>query len=1390
MPQAPLTAHPPAPPLQPSWGLRWSSRLIALVWWLCLATAVVFALSWVALHAIIVPRIDELRPRLEKQLGQTLGATVRIGSIRAESQTLAPSFELRDVRLQDSTGRDALILAKVTAALSPRSMLHLGLEQLVIEQPELDIRRNAQGQLSIAGFALPENKDDSQQDSAAADWLLSQRELVIRSGTVLWTDELRGATPLPLRDVDVVLRSNGQEHQLRLDATPPSDWGDRFSAMAQFTSPLWSSHAGQWREWEGQAFADFTRIDVTQVHRYADTGVDIAQGLGAVRSWLSFSKGQFTEGTADLALSQMDVRLGKNVAPLAVQAVNSRIALQAVEDGMRFSTEGLTFRTADGVQWPGGNIAFLQTGHSADHAGRGELQADKLDLAVMSQIVGRLPLDTATHALVRSLDPKGQVDSVQAQWQGHISAPTAYQAQGRASALALASQAPSRPGFSGAAVDFKLNQSGGQAKLSIKQGAIDLPSAFDDPVIPLDALDTQAQWTIDGEKISLQLDKLRFANADAQGELQAHWETADPAKSSAKSRFPGVLDLQGSLSRGEGTQVFRYLPKTIDKFARDYVRNAVEKGRITSAQFKVKGDLFDLPFPNPQRGEFRIATQIEDAQFAFVPESVRDKDSLPWPALTQLKGELVFDRNAMHLNNATGRMGQGNSLQIVRGDAHIPDLGAPTTTVLVNTDNRGSLADMLALINSTPLSEITNQALSKTKATGIVDLKLHLNLPLDKIANSKVAGTLSLPGNDVQVTPESPMLGNAKGLVTFNETGFALSSVQANMLGGDILIDGGTRVGAGDNESSLLFRAQGHISADNLRQAKELGFVSRIADNASGSAAYTATLGFRRSFPELVISSDLQGMALSLPPPLNKAPESTLALRYENSLTNDAATSGKPLQDQVLLDLGALASIMYVRDISGAQPRVVRGSIGVGLAPGESAPATQDGVVANINFAQVNLDAWEKVLRNAAGAPAAPVNAAGESNSTVFTSTARAETSTNAFSYIPSVMAVRARELTLQGRVLHNIVVGGSRDGLTWRANLDARELNGYVEFRQASANHAGSVYARLARLNIAQSEAASIEQVLEEPPTAIPALDIVVEDLDLLGKKLGRAEIEATNRALASTTPDGGAREWRLNKLNVSMPEAQFSATGNWTAVGNTLAGPRSSAGERRRAVLNFKLDIEDSGELLKRFGMDKLIARGKGLMEGQVAWIGSPFSLDYPSLAGNFNVDIESGRFLKADPGLAKLLGVLSLQTLPRRLTLDFRDVFSDGFSFDFIRGDVKIEQGVANTNNLQMKGVNAAVLMEGTANIAKETQDMRVVVVPEINAGTASLVAAVINPAIGLGTFLAQLILRKPVIEAATQEFHIDGAWADPKITKVDRKLNRSNPSTTDSPTELAN
>jgi uncharacterized protein YhdP len=614
----------------------------------------------------------------------------------------------------------------------------------------------------------------------------------------------------------------------------------------------------------------------------------------------------------------------------------------------------------------------------------------------------------------------------------------------------------------------------------------------------------------------------------------------------------------------------------------------------------------------------------------------------------------------------------------------------------------------------------------------------------------------------VKFSPEAPTLQALKGVVSLTERGFSVAGAQARLLGGDVRIDGATRPAASaDGKTSVVFRAQGVISAEGLRQAREFGLVTRLAEHASGSAAYQASVLFRRGIPELTVTSSLQGMALSLPAPLAKTADAALPLRFENALLPASMNPGQTLQDQLSVNIGRVATINYLRDLGGTQARVIRGGIGVGLDSGETVPAPEAGVGANIKLAEVDLDAWEKILTEAAGSSAPQA--------------APAASSAAAMSYLPTVMAIRARQLRVQGRSLNNVVVGGSRDGLNWRANIDAAELNGYLDYRQPGASGAGRVFARLSRLSLAAGPASEVEAMLDEQPASIPALDIVVEDMELRGRKLGRVEIDAVNRLGAA---EGGVREWHLNKFNVTLPEAVLTATGDWVAVnaqGAPVAGPRiaRAAAEPRRSVMNFRLDIADSGELLRRFGMEGVLRRGKGKLEGQVAWTGSPLSLDIPTLSGQFNVNVEAGQFIKADPGIAKLLGVLSLQSLPRRLTLDFRDVFSQGFAFDFVRGDVTIKQGLARTNNLQMSGVNAAVLMEGSADISHETQNLKVIVVPEINAGTASLIATVINPAIGLGSFLAQMFLRRPLMEAATQEFHIDGAWSDPKITKIDRR-----------------
>ena len=1385
----PTIAIPSDPSALPSLRLRWIAVTMRCLLWLVASAWLLFGVSWLVLHEWIVPRIGEFRPRLEAQASKALGVPVRIGQITARSLGMVPSFELRDVTLLDGQGREAVRLPHILGALSPSSLWGLGFEQLVIDQPELDIRRAADGKIFVGGLDV--STDRASGHSALTDWFFSQTEFVLRGGTVRWTDEMRLAPSLVLGQVDAVMRNGRHRHLMRLDATPPAEWGERFSLRGIFRRSLLSVHEGDFNDWTGQLYADFARVDVSRVRQYAGfdaLGVELNRGAGALRAWAELNRGKIIGVVADLALQDVDARLGTRLKSLAFESIAGRLGAGQRPDGFDVSTEGLRFRTRDGLQWPGGNVMLVHASAAAGKPQHSSFKADKLDLAALAQIASRLPLDASAQALIASFAPQGLVEVIDARWQGPLEAPVNFAAKGRVAGLSVAPAAaapaatPGRPGISGATIDFDLTHEGGQAKVAIRQGALDLPGILEEPRLALDQLSTDAQWKLSGPKIDLQLRNLQFANADAQGAAQVRWRTGDiaagqPVRGAPDQRFPGVLDLQGSLSRADGSRVYRYLPLVLDQAARHYVRAAVLQGQLSDVKFRVKGPLDQLPFANPAVGDFRVSARVRNGQLAYVPKALQPSGASPWPALTELNGELVFNRTGLEVNGASARVAGLPGLQLVKGDARIADL-AHNATVEVTLAIRGALSDALGFVNSSPVGEMTEQALAKATATGSGDYRFRLNLPIHMIDKSRVEGTLTLTGNDVKFSPEAPALEALKGVVNLTERGFSVAGAQARLLGGDVRIDGATRPPAtAGGKTSVAFKAQGSISAEGLRQARDLGLVTRMARHASGSAAYQASVLFRRGIPEVTVTSSLQGMALSLPAPLTKSAEAILPLRFENALLPGSLAPGQTLQDQLSVNIGRVASISYLRDLGGTSARVVRGGIGVGLDSNETVPALEAGVRANIKLAEVDLDAWEKILTDTAGSSAPQ--------------TAPAASSAAAMSYLPTVMAIRARQLRVQGRSLNNVVVGGTREGLNWRANINAAELDGYLEYRQPGSAGAGRVYARLSRLSLAPGPASEVEAMLEEQPASIPALDIVVEDMELRGRKLGRIEIDAVNRG-TSNAVEGGVREWHLNKFNVILPEAVLTATGDWVAVkaqdGGAAAGSRGAraAIERRRTVMNFRLDIADSGELLKRFGMDGVLRRGKGRLEGQVAWAGSPLSLDFPSLAGQFNVNVESGQFVKADPGIAKLLGVLSLQSLPRRLTLDFRDVFSQGFAFDFVRGDVVINRGLARTNNLQMSGINAAVLMEGSADISRETQNLKVVVVPEINAGTASLIATVINPAIGLGSFLAQMFLRRPLMEAATQEFHIDGTWSDPKITKIDRRAQAAG-KPADTPTE---
>ncbi|MFD1711459.1 TIGR02099 family protein [Ottowia sp. GY511] len=1334
--------------------MRWVTRLVG-------AAFVLLILAAIVLHWVILPRIDEFRPRLEAMVTRAISAPVTIGGLRAESNGLVPTVSLHDVRVHDPTGRAGLQLPRVLASFSVLSLARGELEQLVIEQPTLEVRRTADGRLRVGGIDM--SGDASSGDTGAADWFFSQDEFLVLGGRLRWVDEKRAVEPVELRDVQVVVRNGHRRHQMRIDATPDAQWGQRFTLMGQFRQPVFSRHAGYWKDWVGELYADVPHADVSRLRQYLDLstdwGVDLRQGQGALRLWAHAAKGQLTQATADLALGAVSVRFDPKLEPLSFASLTGRVDWRGQNRGLALSTEGLKFVDADGLAWPGGNFRFNYREPLGIDLGGGTLAGERLDLAALAKIASRLPLPAVAHERLQAHSVAGLVESLDARWDGSLSAPRDWQVRTRVSDLSVAAMpaAPDTkgepvagvPGLRGAVVDAEVHPKGGKAQISMQKGALEFPGVFEQPTIEVADLATSAHWRVEGEQLELTVDELRLTNADATGSFKARWTTGD---GQTVPRFPGVLDLQGAFSRANGASVHRYLPLAIPSDARHYVRDAIVKGEARDVAVRVKGDLRHVATHNPPPGtEFRIAGKTQGVTMAYVPRAIQPAGQPAWPALEDLSGELIFEHSSMRIRDARGRVQGHPGWQFTQIQAGIADL--QNTRVLVDGEGRGPLAAALGIAKASPVAGFTQHALDNAEGSGEAALRLKLDLPISHIDKARVDGRVVLKGNDLRLSADSPRLGQARGEISFSQAGFAIHDVRVQLLGGEAQVSGGMQRPPGESAAAgVVVRARGAATAEGLRSMADWAPLPALAERASGSAAYEAVISFNGPQPDVQVTSDLRGMAWALPAPLNKTAEAAWPLRYASR----ASAEGR---SDLNLRVGDALALHYERDTHAVPARVLRGVLALGAVPAEGLKLPGSGVIAQVQLPRLETGPWEELLGNLFGgsealAPAAP----GDSG------------------FLPTQWTMKVDELVADDRSLHQVSATGTRVGALWRADVQARELAGRIEYSEGAGGRAGKVHARLARLSIPAPSGGEGPATLGEPPAHIPALDVVVDDFELRGKKLGRLELQAINHDVVMPRQGAGiVQEWELSHLGLTMPEGALSATGRWATRVRAPAlpvDPRAprDADDRRRTALNLKIDIRDAGALLKRFDMPGVLARGKGTLSGQLTWAGAPTSPHYPTMSGALHLDVDAGQFLKADPGIAKLLGVLSLQALPRRLTLDFRDLFSTGFAFDYVRGDVTLERGVATTNNLQMKGVNAAVLMDGSADIDRETQNLRVVVVPEIDAGTAALAATVINPAIGIGAFIAQLVLKQPLIKAATREFHVGGTWADPQVTQI--------------------
>jgi uncharacterized protein (TIGR02099 family) len=1325
------------------------------------------------LRYVVLPNIDRYKPNVEQIASKALARTVTIATIHASWEGLNPHLVLNNVVVHNRTGQPALSLPQVSATLSWTSLAvaDLRLHTLLIERPDLEVERTVDGKLYVAGMLIEQTGQDS---GKGLDWLLSQREIVVRNGWVRWRDAQRGAPELRLEQVNLLLRNQWRHHRFALKATPPAELGAPLDLRANFSHSSFVRRISDPKRWAGTLYADWRDTDLAKWGAYFDYPVQVRTGTGAVRAWLQFDHARVAGFTADLSLSNLWTRLRPDLEPLRLKHANGRVSASEVLDGGEegvptlgafghaVALTGFSMETEDGLTLPPTTISETFVAASDKQPQRTEVQATLLDLQTIASFVGRLPLDATWRHLLAEMAPHGVLHDFTASWQGEYPQVSAYQLKGRFAGLSLAPQAarparaardgepaqaavPAIPGFDNLSGSIAANEHGGGITLASNDAVLHLPGYFVNPVLPFTQLELQAKWVLSEQKqLQLQIDSMRFRQEGLAGSLAGKYQTV---LSDTERKSPGVIDLNAKISEFDVRQIDRFLPLRTPQRLREWLTGALEAGRARDVAMVLKGDLAQFPFRGGQRqkGQFLVTGKIDDGRLNYTPgHFAADHASPMWPLLENIRGSFTFDRARMEIHADSART---SNVTLTNVDAVIADLLDHDHVLDIRGSGAGALQDYLRFTNDSPVGEWIGHFTEESQGSGNAKLGLRLQLPLARMPDVKVQGTLQFAGNDVTLEPAIPPLLQTSGELKFHEKGFALNNIHATFLGGPVAVSGG-----GQRDAQTAIRAEGTFTAEGLRSAYPAPVMQRLFSRLNGGSRYTAQINVKDKRPEIVVESGLQGVALDFPAPLQKGAGDVLPLKFEL----EAAPSSRPaeLRDELRLALGKSIEARYSRrkpDERHAPWEVVRGGIGVNVP----APSPDSGLAANLSVDRLDVDAWRTVAAAIVGEKAAPAEGAA----------AAAPASAGMAQYVdPQVLAARASELIIMGKKLEKVVVGASHDANVWQANIDSVQASGHVAWNESrSGRGLGKVTARLYSLIIPKEAASGMPEAAEEksPVTQIPALDIIAEQFELTGKKLGRLELSANN------VRTDAAREWRIGKLSIVNPDGALNATGKWV-IRN---GENVSS-------LNYTLDVSDAGRLLERFGFANVLRGGRGRMQGDLNWTGLPFSLDIPTLSGQVQLDMAAGQFLKVDPGAAKLLGVLSLQSLPRRLTLDFRDVFSQGFAFDGVVANASISHGVMKTDSFKMRSVTAVVLLDGSVDLAKETQNLDVVVLPEINVGAASVAyGLMVNPVVGLGTFLAQLFLRDPLTAAFTMEYQISGSWKDPEISKVDRRRKAS-------------
>ena len=1308
------SAPPPSAADSPALARRARSAWLGAASWvlraLVIAWIMVACMVLVVRH-VLMPSIGSFREPIAAMFAQQLALPVSIARIEGGWAGWRPRLRLEGLRIADREGREALTLGAVDATVAWSSLLkgEPHFDRLDIQAPELVMRRDAAGSIFVAGIPLPTGTGE---EGGGLAWLLAQRQILIHGARLSWQDEARAAPELVLDALVFRLDRRGGTLRFAFDARPPQALASALVVRGELR-PGWQP---------ADLFAGGLSLDDPR-RPWPALGrlyVELERAdLGGWQPWLDYPLPLAGYGGLRAWIDAEREGAFALTADVALDEVRAQLA-EALPELQITRLDGRVsmMRDPGGSQFAAHGLTLTLADGVALASTDLELKLERADEGAIAG--GALSANRLDFAALAALAAYLPLDA------GVRARLARFEPAGRVEDLRLNWRGdPGTPSHWSLAARFEgvgLLAREGLPGLGGLSGSID--GDADSGRFRLAGAGMHLDLPMVFDPGRLDFDRLRAEGSwlRRSDRLEivldgAEFDNADAAGTASGRYWPapngaGEIDLQARLSRAEATAVWRYLPRVVNAHTREWVQQGIRSAGVPEARLRLRGKLDDFPFRDGS-GQFLVTVGVADGVLDYAPG---------WPGIEGIQGEVRFEGPGMRVSAARARI-LGVELADVVAD--VPDLDARPSQIMTITGRAlGPTAEFLRFVSASPVSQRIGGFTDGIRAEGSGELDLKLVMPLHFTRQTEVEGEFRFAGNRIELIDGLPALERAGGKVRFTGDSLAIPEARAQFLGSSARVTAKTSA-----DGVVRFEATGRAEASAVRAR----YAQPLLDGVSGGVDWRAAIRVGKAGTRVEVESDLVGLVSSLPAPLNKSAGDAWPSRF--MLDHGAGSAF----DDIALQVGGLlrAELKHARADTGT----LHGGVAVGRATADVPPASEAGVRVAAVVDHLDVDAWRSVLAAGAlltdgvGSDAGPDGAAVPASAL-------------------SELALAADEVRAFGHTLKAVDLRATADAGGWKARLESDIADGEFDWRRAGD---GALRARFRHLAVGQEVAANAveggdasvsDEVEEAPPRRLPALDVVAERFELRGLELGRLEVFARNRG----------NLWQLERFDLSNDDGRLAGSGQWRAAG------------RQRIQLDFRLDTPDVGRLSKRLGYPDVVRGGQASLAGQLGWQGAPTRIDYPSLNGSLKLESAGGQFNKLEPGVGRLLGILSLQALPRRITLDFRDVFSEGFAFDRISGSIDVAAGVLRTEDLEIRGPSARVKMTGSADVVAETQDLRVLVQPTLSESIAiGAAAGLLNPAVGVVTYLAQKMLSDPIEKLFAFEYAVTGAWSDPQVAK---------------------